>query len=149
MKKIIIGLLFIAAAATGVYYLLKEKKNPTVFNSIKKEKLTGKWKIDSLVTTKDSTSDGLALLLFAIDSTAGKQVYDFQESGQVLVSLSSDTLSKKDTSSYAWSKENEILWKEKYTDSTTEKMTVIKLDKKDFILQSKDSTLVYFKKVGK
>lgn len=149
MKKIIIGLLFIAAAATGVYYLLKEKKNPTVFNSIKKEKLTGKWKIDSLVTTKDSTSDGLALLLFAIDSTAGKQVYDFQESGQVLVSLPSDTLSKKDTSSYAWSKENEILWKEKYTDSTTEKMTVIKLDKKDFILQSKDSTLVYFKKVGK
>lgn len=149
MKKIIIGLLFIAAAATGVYYLLKEKKNPTVFNSIKKEKLTGKWKIDSLVTTKDSTSDGLALLLFAIDSTTGKQVYDFQESGQVLVSLPSDTLSKKDTSSYAWSKENEILWKEKYTDSTTEKMTVIKLDKKDFILQSKDSTLVYFKKVGK
>lgn len=149
MKKIIIGLLFIAAAATGVYYLLKEKKNPTVFNSIKKEKLTGKWKIDSLVTTKDSTSDGLALLFFAIDSTTGKQVYDFQESGQVLVSLPSDTLSKKDTSSYAWSKENEILWKEKYTDSTTEKMTVIKLDKKDFILQSKDSTLVYFKKVGK
>lgn len=149
MKKIIIGLLFIAAAATGVYYLLKEKKNTSVVNSVKKEKLIGKWKIDSLVATHDSTSDGLALLLFDIDSTARNQVYDFQESGQVLVSLPSDTLSKKDTSSYTWIKENEMLWKEKYTDSTAETMTVIKLDKKDFILQSKDSTLVYFKKVGK
>src|SRR5687767_3757050 len=149
MKKIIIGLLFIAAAGTGVYYLLKEKKNATVSGSIKKEKLTGKWKIDSLVATKDSTRDGLALLLFAIDSTARNQVYEFQESGQVLVSLPSDTMSKKDTSSYAWSKENEMLWKEKYTDSTAETMIVIKLDKKDFILQSKDSTLVYFKKVSK
>jgi len=149
MKKIIIGLLFIAAAATGVYYLLKEKKNTSVVNSIKKEKLIGKWKIDSLVASKDSTSDGLALLLFAIDSTARNQVYDFQESGQVLVSLPSDSVFQKDTSSYAWIKENEMLWKEKYTDSTAETMTVIRLDKKDFILQSKDSTLVYFKKLGK
>lgn len=149
MKKIIIGLLFIAAAGTGVYYLLKEKKNASVYSSIEKEKLIGKWKIDSLVATKDSTRDGFALLLFAIDSTARNQVYEFQESGQVLVSLPSDTVSKKDTSSYAWIKENEMLWKEKYTDTTAETMTVIRLDKKDFILQSKDSTLVYFKKVSK
>jgi len=77
MKKIIIGLLFIAAAGTGVYYLLKEKKNAAVSSSIKKEKLIGKWKIDSLVATKDSTKVGLALFLFAIDSTAGNQVYEF------------------------------------------------------------------------
>ena len=149
MKKIIIGLLFIAAAGTGVYYFLNEKKNTTATNSIKKEKLIGKWKIDSLVAMNDSTRDGLALLLFAIDSTARNQVYDFRESGQVLVSLLSDSVSKKDTSSYVWNKENEMLWKEKYTDSTAETMTVIKLDKKDFILQSKDSTLVYFKKISK
>lgn len=149
MKKIIIGLLFIAAAATGVYYLLREKRNEPVSGSIKKEQLIGKWKIDSLVAVKDSTKDGLALLLFAIDFTARNQVYDFQESGQVLVSLPSDSISQKDTSSYAWGRENEMLWKEKYTDSTAEAMTVIKLDKKDFVLQSKDSTLVYFKKVSK
>jgi hypothetical protein len=148
MKKIIIGLLLIAAAGTGVYYLLKEKNEPAI-GSINKNHVIGKWKIDSLVAIKDSTKDGVALLLFAMDSNARNQVYDFLESGQVLVSLPSDSAPKKDTSSYAWGKDNEMLWKEKYTDSTAEAMTVIKLGKKDFVLQSKDCTLVYFKKVSK
>jgi hypothetical protein len=106
----------------------------------------GKWKIDSLVSQKDSTKDGLALLLFAMDSNARKEVYDFQTNGQVFISLPNDSLSKKDTSSFAWGKDKELLWKDNYSDSTTESMTVIKLDKKDFVLQSADSSLIYFKK---
>lgn len=146
MKKILIGLLLVAAAGAGVYYFLLKKKNDTPA-TINKELAIGKWKIDSLVAQKNSTKDGLALLLFAMDSTARNQVYDFQTNGQVLVLLPSDSLAKKDTSSFAWGKENELLWKEKYTDSTAESMKVIKLDKENFIIQSEDSTLVYFKKV--
>lgn len=65
MKRILIGLLFIAAAATGAYYLLKEKKPVAGF--INKELLVGKWKIDSLVAA-DSTHDNIALLILATDS---------------------------------------------------------------------------------
>ena len=145
MKKIILAVILVAAVGGIAYYLLQKKKQENL--TINKELVIGKWKIDSLVTTKDSTKDGLALLLFAMDSTAKKQVYDFQTNGQVIVSLPNDTLSKKDTSSFAWGKEKELLWKEKYSDSATESMTVIKLDKKDLVLQSADSTLIYFKKV--
>jgi hypothetical protein len=74
-------------------------------------------------------------------------VYDFQTNGQVFISLPNDSLSKKDTSSSAWGKDKELLWKEKRSDSAAELMTVIKLDKKDLVLRSADSTLVYFKKV--
>ncbi len=100
-----------------------------------------------MVVTKDSTKNDFALLLFAMDSTTKKQVYDFQLSGQVIVSLPNDTLSKKDTSSFEWRKEKELLWKGKYPGSTAESVTVIKLDKNDLVLRSADSTLVYFKKV--
>jgi len=146
MKKTFIGLLLVAAAVAGVYYFLLMKKNNTPA-AINKELAIGKWKIDSLVAQKDSTKDGLALLLFAMDSTARNHIYDFQTNGRVLVSLPSDSSAKKDTSSFAWGKENELLWKEKYTDSTAESMKVIKLDKEIFIIQSEYSTLVYFRKV--
>ena len=145
MKKIILAVILLAAAGGVAYYLLQKKKQEN--STINKELVIGKWKIDSLVTKKDSTKDGLILLLFAMDSNARRQVYDFQTNGQVIVSLPNDTLSKKDTSSFAWGKEKELLWKEKYSDPAAESMMVIKLDKKDLVLQSADSTLVYFKKV--
>jgi hypothetical protein len=145
MKKLILAVILLAAAGGAAYYLLQKKKkeNP----SVNKELVIGKWKIDSLVAKKDSTNDGLALLLFAMDSNSRKQVYDFQTNGQIIVSLPNDTLSKKDTSSFAWGKGKELLWKEKHADSTAESMTVIKLDKKDLVLRSADSTVVYFKKI--
>src|SRR4030095_4487638 len=144
MKKIILAVILVAAAGGAAYYLLQKKKHENL--SINKELVIGKWKIDSLVAKKDSTNDDLALLLFAMDSNARKEVYDFQTNGQVFISLPNDSLSKKDTSSFAWGKDKELLWKDNYSDSTTESMTVIKLDKKDFVLQSADSSLIYFKK---
>jgi len=147
MKKTILAVILVTAVGGGAYYLLQKKKQDNPVPMINKKLVIGKWKIDSLVSPKDSTKDGLALLLFAIDSNVRNQVYDFQTNGQVFISLPTDSLSKKDTSSFTWGKDNEIVWKEKYSDSTTESMTVIKLDKKDLVLQSADSTLVYFKKV--
>jgi len=146
MKKIILAVILLAAAGGGIYYLLKKKKVEYSSTTIDKELVIGKWKIDSLVAQKDATNVGLALLLFAMDSNAKKQVYDFQINGQVFVSLPNDTLSKKDTSSFTWGKDKELLWKDNYSDSTVESMTVIKLDKKDLVLRSADSVFVYFKK---
>ena len=149
MKNVTMAVLLIAVAGTGVYFLFFSKnKNHSSENVIQKELVAGKWKIDSLVSQKDSTKDGLAMLLFAMDSNARKQVCDFQSNGHVLVSLPGDSLAKKDTSSIIWTNENELLWKEIYSDSTWETMTVKKLDKENFVLLSKDSVLIYFKKVN-
>jgi len=145
MKKIILAVILMAAAGGITYYRLK-KKEQTQIVTINKDLVLGKWKIDSLVPQKDSTKDGLALLLFAIDSAARDLVYDFQADGKVLVSQSSDPATKKDTSSFSWGKDKEFLWKEKITDPTADTMTVIKLDKKDFVVKSSDSTLIYLKK---
>ena len=146
MKQIILAVILLAAIGGGIYYLLqKNRQNTSV--SFKQEQILGKWKIDSLVAQKPSTKDELALLLFAMDSTAEKLVYDFQPDGMVFVSLPSDSLKKKDTSSFAWNEKKELVWKEKSTDSTADTMTVIKLDKKDLVMQSADSTLIYFRKV--
>ena len=144
MKKIILAVILVAAAGGIAYYLLQKKKQEDI--SIHKELVIGKWKIDSFVAKNDSTKDGLALLLFALDSNARKEIYDFQTNGQVFISLPNDPLSKKDTSSFAWGKDKELLWKEQHSDPVAESMTVIKLDKQDLVLRSADSTLIYFKK---
>ena len=146
MKQIILAVILLAATGGGIYYLLQKKKQNNSVN-FKQEQILGKWKIDSLVAQKDSTKDGLAILLFAMDSTTEKLVYDFQPDGMVFVSLPSDSLQKKDTSSFAWNDKKELVWKEKSTDSTADTMTVIKLGKKDLVVQSADSTLIYFRKV--
>jgi len=145
MKKSILAVILVAAAGGIAYYLLQKEKHENL--STRKELVIGKWKIDSLVAKKDPTKDGLALLLFAMDSNARKEVYDFKTNGQVIISLPNDSLSKKDTSSFAWGKDKELLWKEKHSDSAAESMLVIKLGKRDLVLRSADSTLVYFKKV--
>lgn len=139
------AVLLIAAIGAGVYFLFFSKKKSAGENEIQKELVIGKWNMDSLAATKDSAS--FALLLFAMDSNARKQVYDFQTSGQVLVSLPGDSLAKQDTSSFAWGKANELFWKENARDTVTELMTVVKLNKDSLVLLSKDSTLVYFRRV--
>lgn len=146
MKKIILAVILLAAAGGIIYYLLEKKKQNSI-TVIDKELVIGKWKVDSLVAQKDSSKDGLVLLLFAIDSNARNLVYDFQTDGKVLASLPSDSTATKDTSSFSWGNGKAFLWKEKITDSTADTMMVIKLNKKDFVLQSLDSTLIYLKKV--
>ena len=146
MKKIILAVILLAAAGSGIYYLLQKKKVENSLTTIDKELVIGKWKIDSLVSQKDSTKDGLELLLFAMDSNARREVYEFQTNGQVFVSLPNDTLSKKDASSFAWGDDKELLSKDNHSDAATESMTVIKLDKNDFVLRFAASVLIYFKK---
>ena len=85
MKKIILAVILLAAAGGAAYYLLQKKKQDNHITTINKELVIGKWKIDSLVSQKDSTKDGLELLLFAMDSNARREVYDFQTNGQVFV----------------------------------------------------------------
>jgi hypothetical protein len=147
MKKIILAVILLAAAGGATYYFLQKNKVENFLSAIDKELVIGKWKIDSLVYKKDSTNDGLAFLLIAWDSIARKQEYDFQVNGNLFISLKNDSVSKKDTLSFEWAKDKKLLWKEKYSDSATDSMTVIKLDKRDLVLRSADSTLVYFKKV--
>src|SRR6187401_670712 len=110
MKKSILAVILVAAAGSIAYYLLQKEKHENL--SIRKELVIGKWKIDSLVYKKDSTNDGLTFFLIAWDSIARKQEYDFQVNGELFISLSNDSVSKKDTFSFKWGKDKELLWKE-------------------------------------
>src|SRR5450432_3927943 len=102
MNKLFIGLLIIAAGA-GAFFFLRKKNDPANNNDMKKEWIVGKWKIDSLQAGKDSVF--------------GKFSYDFQKDGNILRSLNDSA--KADTSFYEWSKKNELVWKEKAGDSTS------------------------------
>ena len=143
MKKIILAVILMAAAGGVVYYFLQTKKSN---NNFEKELITGQWTIDSLTTGKSLKQDDLALLLFSLDSSARETVYDIHADGKILVSASADSLAKKDTSSFSWGKNNELLFKENLTDSIPEIFSVIKLDKKELVIQTSDSSFVYMKR---
>jgi hypothetical protein len=147
MKKIILAVILLAAAGGITYYLLQKKKQDDPAININKELVTGKWKIDSLVEKSDSSKDGLALLLFAMDSNARKEVYNFQADGKVITSLPGDSTAKRDTSSFTWGRSNEFFWKEEINDPVADSMKVVELNELRFILRSDDSTLIYFTKV--
>jgi hypothetical protein len=143
MKKIILAVILMAAAGGIIYYLLQKKKQNSIV-TINKE-LIGKWKIDSLVARNDSTKDGLALLLFALDSNARKQEFDFQNNG--IMVASTPGASEKDTSFFIWENKKQIVWKEKNTGSFTDTTSIIKLDKKDLVLLISGGTLFYLKRI--
>jgi hypothetical protein len=143
MKKIILAVIFLAAAGGGVYYLLEKKKNHSV--SIRKELVTGKWKLDSLKAINDSVDkNNFALLLYAMDSAAHLRQYDFKTNGYIITTSTADPVPGNDSSSFSWEAGNKIRWQEKLSDTTGEIMTVLKLDKKDMVLRSSDSLLLYF-----
>jgi hypothetical protein len=147
MKKIILAVILLAAAGGITYYLLQKKKQDNPEITINKELVTGNWRVDSLVAKSDSTNDGLALLLFAMDSNAKKQVYNFQPDGKVIASVPGDSTVKRDTSSFTWGKANEFFWKEKMTDAVADSMRVVELNELRFVLRSDDSTLIYLTRV--
>lgn len=146
MKKIFIGLLLLAVAAAGVYYILQGKKTESA-SSLNKELLIGQWKIDSLVSKSKSDSGNLVMTMIESDSNFFRQVYDVKADKQVLISTPADTVAKVDTTSYDWTNENEITWKEKPAEKTIGILKVIRLDSTDMVLQTTDSTMVYLKKV--
>jgi hypothetical protein len=126
MKKIIIGLLIIAAG-TAVFFLLRNKKNITATNGFPKEWILGKWKPNEVN-----------------DSNLSKFQFDFQKNGNVIRSLN-DT-AKADTSHYEWSKANELVWKNNASDSTAKVFKVTKLTNDSLQIMSVDSsTILFFK----
>jgi hypothetical protein len=127
MNKLIIGLLIIAAGA-GAFFLLRKKKEITVTNSINKEWIIGKWKPDAVN-----------------DSNFSKFQFDFQKDGKVVRSLNDST--KTDTTHYQWNKANNLVWKEKASDSTGKVYLVTKLAVDSLQIQSTDSSSVLFTKV--
>ena len=144
MKSIIMAVLLIAAVGTGVYFLFFNKKKTGITgNEIQKELIVGKWKLDSLSHVNDPVK------LFAgpstmIDSNFSNYAYQFQQDGKVL-RLFKDSV-QKNSSSYEWTKEDHLLFKEE-NDSSGIKFTVFKLNKDSLVLQSLDSTMAFLTKV--
>ena len=127
MNKLFIGLLIVAAGA-GVFFLLRKKKNTTAGNGIKKEWIVGKWKADA-----------------GKDSAFSRYSYDFLKDGNILRSLNDSA--KADTLHYEWNKTNELVWKEKASDSTGNIFSVLKLTLDTLQVQSKDSATILFTKL--
>ncbi len=127
MKNLFIGLL-IVAAGTGIFFLLRKKTNTTTTNGINKEWIIGKWKADA-----------------GKDSLFSSYHYDFLKGGNVLRSLNDSA--KADTSHYEWNKANELVWKEKNSDSTGKIFSVLKLTLDSLQVQSKDSAIILFTKL--
>jgi len=127
MNKLFIGLLIIAAGA-GTFFLIRKKNNTTTTNDIKKEWIVGKWKADA-----------------GKDSVFSSYNYDFLKDGNILRSLSDSV--KADTSHYEWSRTNELVWKEKVSDSTGKIFAVLKLTQDSLQVRSKDSATILFTKL--
>ncbi len=127
MNKLFIGLLIVAAGA-GVFFLLRKKKNTSTTNDIKKEWIVGKWKADA-----------------GKDSVFSSYTYDFLKDGNILRSLNDSV--KADTSHYEWNKNNELVWKERASDSTGNIFSVVKLTLDSLQVQGADSSTVLFIKI--
>jgi len=127
MKKLFIGLL-VVAAGTGVFFLLNKKKNTEAITSLNKELIIGKWKTDAVI---------------ANDSAFNKLHYNFEKEGLLIISDSTEA----DSTHYEWSKTNDLVWKDKATDSSGKTYAVLKLTHDSLRVQSKDSTIILFTKV--
>lgn len=129
MNKLFIGLLIVAAGA-GTFILLRKKKNTQISNDIKKEWIVGKWKTNAIA---------------ADDSNFSKYQFDFQNDGNVIRSLNDSV--KVDTSHYEWNKSNQLVWKEKLSDTTSRIYAVVKLTQDSLQVQSRDSSTITFTKM--
>ena len=128
MNKLFIGLLIIAAGA-GVFFLLRKKSTTNgTLNEIKKEWILGKWKTESYQPAKDSAQP-----LYR---------YEFLKDGNLLWSLSDSA--KADSLHYEWSKNNELVWNEKASDSAGNVFAVLHLGQDTLQVKGKDSVTILF-----
>lgn len=140
MKKIVLAVILLAAAGGGLYYLLQKQKLSV---NVKQEQILGKWKMDSLATTNDSTALIIALI-GTVDSNFMNYDYDFKKEGIVLKYLKDSV--QKDTARYELTKNNQLVWKEAGK-VTADSLIVDILNKDSLVLRTKDSSTFYFKKV--
>ncbi|MEQ1678730.1 MAG: hypothetical protein ABL876_18685 [Chitinophagaceae bacterium] len=123
MKKLLIGLLVVAAGAGAFFFFNKKKNNNTA--SINKEFIIGKWKP--------------AANQPVIDTIQPLYQFDFQKDGIAMRSLSDSA--KADTAHYEWNKANELVVKEKATDTTGATYVVVRLTADTLQLQSKGNNV--------
>ncbi len=122
MKKLIIGLLIVAAGA-GTYIYFQNKKTsekPGADHAL----IIGYWKADTLQSAKDNAFRAHSFL-FADSST--------------LILTGNDSLVKKDTLQYSWDKNDQLSWKHK-GDSLSVTFHVTALGKDSLKLQATDSS---------
>lgn len=127
MNKLIIGLL-VAAAGTGIFFLLRNKKHSDPENKINKEWIIGQWKADA-----------------GKDSVFSSYKYDFLKEGTIIRSANDSV--KADTLRYEWNKTNALTWKENDGDSAGKMYTILKLTTDSLQLQSADSAVILFTRI--
>ena len=130
MNKLLIGLLIVVAGAGAFFYFNQRSGNKPPQDSLTKEWIVGKWKTDTVM---------------ANDSNFSKYQFDFQKDGNVVRSLNDSV--KADTSHYEWNKANELVWKEKNSDSTGKVYVVVKLTPDSLQVQAADSSTILFIKL--
>lgn len=128
MNKLFIGLLIVAAGASALFYFYRKTCNKPAQDPLTKEWIIGKWKAS---TEKDSVFS--------------RYSYNFLKDGSI-VRLLNDS-AKTDTSYYEWNKKNDLVWKEKASDSTGKSYSVVKLTQDSLQFQAFDSSTVLFTKM--
>lgn len=118
MKKLLIGLLVVAAGAGAFFFLYKKKNTETV--SINKELIIGKWK----PVSKEPVADTIQPMY----------QFDFQKDGIAMRSINDSV--KADTTHYEWNKANELVVKESATDSIGVAYVIVKLTADTLQVQS-------------
>ena len=142
MKKVFIGLLILAAGA-GAFFFLRKKQTSITDNSIHKEWIIGKWKLDSILLSKDSTDKFTSGIIGIVAPDLMKYHYEFKLGGAVVLV---DSLTK-DSSNYEWNKKDQLVWKEHPADTSGEIFNVSIPTKDSLMLQSTDSVVLVFTKV--
>lgn len=128
MNKLFIGLLIVAAGAAALFYFNRRTCNKPAQGSLTKEWILGKWKADA-----------------GKDSAFSQYSYDFLKDGNIVKALNDSA--KADTSHYEWNKNNELVWKERVSDSTGKIFSVMKLTQDSLQVQAADSSTVLFIKI--
>lgn len=146
MKKVFIVVLLIAALGIALYYVTRNDETPgkEITDISNQELLIGKWKLDSIVLSKDSASRFAAGITGIVASELMKYQYEFKNNGAIAISVKDSLL--EDSSRYEWNRNNQLVWKESPADTTVEVFSVAALNKDSLILQAADSTSLLFTK---
>lgn len=138
MKKVFIVLL-IAAIGAVVYFYFSRKPKTSIANS--KELIIGKWKVDSLISKKDTTTFG-KLFSHLFDSHIYKYRVEFTKDNAVFTSNDE----KVDTGRYELVDKNTLLIS-RDASSGKERWNIGRLDSSVLSARDKDSSVLYLRRL--
>jgi hypothetical protein len=144
MKKVVISLLLVAAAGTGVFYLLQKKKEDQP--SFTKD-IVGKWAMDSLAGPTTSPDDSLLISIIANAPGLNKKTYEFLKNDVVVLADATDSIPTSDTTTYSLYGKNGLLLKYYDDDPAPDSLTIIQLDTARLVIMNLDSITMYFKRI--